>query len=73
MLRLPARSQARRPLRGLRRLLLRLPNELLEPLRLQVVYGCSLPEIADQLGISEEEATRRVRCARCLVYGVAVD
>ena len=67
------RSPSRRPLRQLRRSLLALPNELAEPLRLQVVDCYSLREIAEHLGISAEEASFRLRCARAKVHGVAID
>ncbi|MCP5316214.1 MAG: hypothetical protein H6955_21845 [Chromatiaceae bacterium] len=62
-----------RPLRKLRSALSALPNNLLEPLRLQVVDGYSMREIADHLGISIEQATYRVRRARCTVYGVVAN
>lgn len=67
-----ALSPARRPAPELRESLQRLPSELLDPLRLQVVFGCSFQEIAEQLGISEEEAAHSVQCARCLVFGVTI-
>lgn len=68
-----ARLLSLRPLWGLRKSLLALPKDLLEPLRLQIVDGHSLREIAERLEISEEEATYRVRCARDSIYGVAID
>ena len=68
-----ALSPTRHPPPGLRKSLQRLPSKLLDPLRLQVVFGCNFQEIAEQMGISKEEAAHSVRYARCLVYGVTID
>ena len=50
-----------------------LPNKFMEPLWLQVVERYSPQDIAECLGISTEDVSRRLRCARAVVYGVAID
>ena len=68
-----ARRLFRRPARELRKSVLGFPNELLEPLWLQIVDGHSAPEIARRLRISEEEVVYRVCCARRTIYGIATN